>query len=502
MKKNTNLIITLFALLTTVTLLLVGWTPGLPAALTRAPTHLLTQTSTPVPLPSLTLKPGEFYFSLDGHPAMIFSRNFLGPILDRMEANTKTALGWAHQGGTKLIRVHLTGWWGIPWMKNDGTVNETWAQNWDWFFDQAQANGIYVLPVFGVCADWNDAGWKYNPLNQANGGYLTDPMELFKPGSITQKKWMAWVQTLVQRWQGRKNILGWEIFSEINIASGAPFTPGYKSAVTETLAVDFITRAASIIRAADTFYRPTTASLEGFDKWPTFLRSNAIDFLNIHPYPYPPNLDSFIIEKTRTYIASYHKPVLIGESGLSGADPNTDSGKITNAKRAPIGISHAIWAGVVSGAMNGRGLFWEDSYALAVQGMDFSFLEKYAQAESATAVFVEGMDFTSFTPLTAQSSAKITGAVLGNEGMVIGWYRDAKCEPPDWKLQPVISKQSVTLTVPGSVSNWKVDFYNTQTGTDIISSATLARKGKTVTVNLPDFSDDIAFKLYPVTSTQ
>jgi hypothetical protein len=496
MKTTKNLIIPLFALLIIGTFFLAGWTPRLNVTHTREPTQLLAQTSTPVPLPMLTLKPGNFYFSLDGHPAIIFSRNFLGPILG--EANTKTALEWAHQGGTQLIRVHLTGWWGIPPMKNDGTVNETWAQNWDWFFDQAKANGIYVLPVFGVCADWNDAGWKYNPLNQVNGGYLTDPKELFKPDSITQNKWMAWVQTLVQRWQGRENILGWEIFSEINIASGAPFTPGYKSAVTETAAVDFITRAASIIRAADTFDRPTTASLEGFDKWPTFLRSKAIDFLNIHPYPYPPNLDTFIIEKTRDYIAAYQKPVLIGESGLSGAAPNTVSGKITNAKRAPIGISHAIWAGVVSGAMNGRGLFWEDSYALAIQGMDFSFLEKYAQAESATAAFVDGMDFTGFNPLTAQYSAKITGAVLGNEGMVIGWFRDAKCEPPDWNTQLLITGQKVTITLPGTKSTWLVKFYDTKTGTEVIDSTTLTVKGNKIIIPLPDFRDDVAFKMFPL----
>ena len=411
MKSDRSSLLTIITLLVAASLILTSCTPTPTAAPTRMPTPL----PTPIPLPRLSLVPGEFYFRLDDQPAMIFSRNFLGPILSRTGADLKTALEMAHQTGTRLIRVHLTGWWGTPSMNNDGTVNETWAQNWDWFFNQAEVYGIYVLPVFGVCADWNDAGWKYNPLNQANGGYLTDPTELFQPGSITQEKWMAWVQTLVQRWQGRKNILGWEIFSEINIASGAPFTPDYVSAVTETAAVEFIERAAGIIRAADTLDRPTTASLMGFDEWPTFLNSAAIDFINIHPYPYPPQLDTFIIQKTHAYIATYHKPVLIGESGLSGAAPDTAVGNITIAEKAPIGISHAIWADVVSGAMNGRGLFWEDSYALAVTGLDFSFLEKYAQAESATAAFVEGVDFSGFSPLTDHPSAGVTGAVLGNE---------------------------------------------------------------------------------------
>jgi hypothetical protein len=80
---------------------------------------------------------------------------------------------------------------------------------------------------------------------------------------------------------------------------------------------------------------------------------------------------------------------------------------------------------------------------------------------------------------------------------VLGWFRDAKCEPPDWDLQPVISKQNVTLTVPGISAEWKVDFYNTKTGTDIIQSITATRKGNAITISLPDFIDDIAFKLYP-----
>ena len=171
------------------------------------------------------------------------------------------------------------------------------------------------------------------------------------------------------------------------------------------------------------------------------------------------------------------------------------SGNITIAEKAPIGISHAIWAGVVSGAMNGRGLFWEDSYALAVTGLDFSFLEKYAQAESATAAFVEGVDFSGFSPLTDHPSAGVTGAAIGNEDMVLGWYRDAASEPPDWNLQTIPAGKTVTITIPGTTANWQVDFYDTSTGTTILSSTSVTRQGSTVTVTLPEFQDDIAFKM-------
>ncbi len=110
--------------------------------------------------------------------------------------------------------------------------------------------------------------------------------------------------------------------------------------------------------------------------------------------------------------------------------------------------------------------------------------------------FIKDVDFTGFKPIPSQFSGKIFGASLGSGKEIIGWYRDATCEPPNWNLQPIITKQTVVLTVPASAINWKVDFYNTQTGTDIVSSSTVPQIGNTVTITLPDFMDDIAFKMY------
>jgi hypothetical protein len=79
--------------------------------------------------------------------------------------------------------------------------------------------------------------------------------------------------------------------------------------------------------------------------------------------------------------------------------------------------------------------------------------------------------------------------------MVLGWFRDAASEPPDWTVQTIPAGQTVTLTVPGTAANWQVDFYDTSTGTTILSSTSVIRQGSTVTVTLPDFADDIAFKM-------
>jgi hypothetical protein len=55
----------------------------------------------------------------------------------------------------------------------------------------------------------------------------------------------------------------------------------------------------------------------------------------------------------------------------------------------------------------------------------------------------------------------------------------------------------VTVSVPGSAGAWNVDFYSTETGTGLVASTTAAQVGDQVTIPLPDFTDDIAFKMYP-----
>jgi len=145
--------------------------------------------------------------------------------------------------------------------------------------------------------------------------------------------------------------------------------------------------------------------------------------------------------------------------------------------------------------MNGRGLYWEDSFGIYFPSLGIPWMQKYETEELPAVNFVNGVDFSGFQPLASTFTSGIWGAAVGNEKTVLGWYRDAGSEPPDWTLQPVVSKQTVTITVSGKASNWKVDFYNTTDGTTILGSVTVSQTGSTVTIPLPDFQDDIAFKM-------
>jgi hypothetical protein len=455
--------------------------PATPA--TPSPSPLATPWAPPAPtkaaarIPAITLGSGDNYFRVDGKSSLVFSRNVAGYRL----SDYKTFFDWSKAGGSSLARIQLDSM-GMGYTSSGG-VDESWASLWDRVLDAAAADGIDVLPVFSGWFDWNaGAGystWKSNPLNQANGGPVKSPAELFAHGSATQKLWLNWMQTLVKRWQGRPNILGWEVFSEVNFASGS----------TEAAGIDFVNSAAAQIRAADPAGRPVTASLADDGKWPNFYRDTKIDFIQTHPYPPSARLDRAIVDGVRGYIARYGRPVLIGESGLNAESPEK------YPANPETGVRHAIWAGVVSGAMNGRALYWEDSFGIYFSDLGMGWMAKFAEAESPAVAFVAGVDFTGFRPLASTSTAGVWGAAVGTDSSVIGWYRDSSSEPPTWTAKPRVTGQTVTIEVPDTAAAWRVDFYDTADGTTLLGSADVSRYGGTVTVALPAFHDDIAFKL-------
>ena len=62
----------------------------------------------------------------------------------------------------------------------------------------------------------------------------------------------------LRHWSHRRAIVGWEIFSELDLVTGAA----------EARAVLFAERAAAVIRAADSWKRPVAASQAGINEWP------------------------------------------------------------------------------------------------------------------------------------------------------------------------------------------------------------------------------------------
>jgi hypothetical protein len=292
-----------------------------------------------------------------------------------------------------------------------------------------------------------------------------------------RKLWLKRLETFVKHWLNRRAIVGWEIFSELDLVTGA----------TEDRAVEFAERAAAVIRAADPWKRPVTAST-GIDEWPKLLKSSAFDFIEIHPYAsghFGGRLDELIISTVRERLEKYGKPVLVGESGLDAAPPR---GTLDVAPRSWIGIRHAIWASVVSGAMNGRMLWWQDGYD---QFEKADLCRHYHEAAVPATAYVRGVDYTGYAPVSCDLPAELKGAVIGNDQVGLGWFRDARCGPPDWPMER-LSNQEVTVKAPGK--SWQVEFFDPATG-KCVGKIEMAARDQRLRVMLPTFEGSLALKL-------
>ena len=144
----------------------------------------------------VTFTRGDGYFTLNGRQQPLALRNLTGD----SEAVLGTLLDEAMHAGARLVRIHITHGHGLG-ITPAGAIDENWAAVWDRVLDRARADGISVIPVFGVWADWNNGNpnlgfqnWNNNPLNSALGGPAQAPGELLQPGSDTQSRWLAWMR--------------------------------------------------------------------------------------------------------------------------------------------------------------------------------------------------------------------------------------------------------------------------------------------------------------------
>jgi hypothetical protein len=418
--------------------------------------------------PWLRLVPGARYFEREGVQAPILMRNVSAPTV----AAFTPLFQAASEAGTSVVRLQLTQGFGYDTLgiTRDGALLPSWAASWDAVLDDAERRGLGVIVVFTLWGDWNDGtpalGWSHygaNPLSAARGGPARAPADLFAD-SEAQRAWLAWLKSLIARWSSRPNIIAWEMFSELDLASG----------VTEASAVSFVEKAHQVVRSIDP-WRPAFASTSDLpllsgQPWLALWSSAGNDIASVHPYA--PDLDRVATERTRSVWQSTSKPVLIGESGLDAAAP--DGMTLTSSPRAAAGLRHAIWAELVSGAASARALYWEDGYAAYYPATGLPLVTQRRELEREAARWLTGQDFRDRVPAAVSGEPAVFGLALADATHVSGWARDAELAPPEWSATP-LERALVQVSLPFETRDaaWTLTLTNPEDGSvsDVIGSA-------------------------------
>ncbi|MBA3686597.1 MAG: hypothetical protein H0W72_15345, partial [Planctomycetes bacterium] len=226
--------------------------------------------------------------------------------------------------GADAVEIWMAAWnLGLEWRSDwrgfhgQGRYNEGNAWRLDQVLDHAWRRGVRVNLVImnhGQGSIGNDHEWELSPYNRSNGGRIDTAAELFTdPWALAGQE--AYRRYLCARWADHPAVLGWKLWSEVNLTqAGANVVPWHE-------------RACARWAALDIYDHPITSHWAGDYTSPDrgVVALPGLDYVCIDAYHQGGSLPDLIEASTLAGngLAQYGKPVLVTEYGASwGAGPS------------------------------------------------------------------------------------------------------------------------------------------------------------------------------------
>ncbi len=400
----------------------------------------------------------------------------------------------ASKVGVNVARVWMAAWsLGIEWT-DTGLGDYSKRLDRAWILDQvfaiaAKYNiGIdLVLLNHGAFSTTTNPEWYSNPYSSSNGGPLAGPGE-FATNEIAWKFWERRLRYIIARYSAYPSLFTWEWWNEVN------FTP-----ITSNDLSAWIKKSNSVLDQWDPYNTLTTsswssaASMQNWDN---------LDYAVTHVYDPSDPIKSLTVQADALRAAVPNKPILVGEmgSGTLTEDPFSD----------PTGLHlhNSQWAAVFVGFAGPASYWWWDIY------VDPLGLWPHTTGLSK---LTKDLDVATMQPTRISGIPLTTCLTLSNPTTTIGWIRHNNFDRSaktqlllDAAIAALKTKKAVQTTFPDPVSkggnltvpvaangNYKVSFMKTMTGS-VVSEQRITSKALNVTIKVPKFTGDLAFRLEAV----
>jgi hypothetical protein len=349
--------------------------------------------------------------------------------------------------GGNYARVWMPPWafgfeWGAP-----GDYRQDRCAQFDYVLALAQQKGIYLK----VCLEFFRTFDARNPYAKANGGPCATVLDVFRD-EAAKRMWRNRLRYVAARWGWSANILGWELWNEINCVQG------YDAKVVQPWEREM----AGAMKKLNPQHL-TVSSLGSFVEEPELWRSPEMDWAQIHGY-WHPSWHSTEFGKDMAQMVADHvakirdfgKPAFFAEFGLV----DQDWGGSPRMKDDPKGVHlhNGLWAAMMAGAAGTAHLWWWDNY-VAPQKLWWQF--------KPVAAYIAGVPFNTggFTPIrvdTATPGLRVTGlkgtamTLLWAQNRAHTWWNTAEHKP----MAPVTD---ATVTIDGARGR-SVEVWDTWTG--------------------------------------
>ncbi len=364
-----------------------------------------------------------------------------------------------------------------------GRYNLLHAWEMDVLLEQAEANDIFlnlVIHNHGKFSSFSDQQWNENPFNVKNGGYLERPEDYFSDPRA-RASFAQLMRYTIARWSYSRRVMSWELWSELNL------TGSNGESWNDPKVREWHRWAADLVHGIDPYRHLVGTHVSGSHGSHNreLIEMPEIDFVPANGYhggENPVKIVDVVVDAARL-AETLRKPVLITEFG-----GNWDSASSHLLKSS---LHAALWSSPCT-ALPATPLFW---------WWEFIDEENCYPEYAALAAFVKGEDRRGpdrkTTWLRVESggqSGDIKAICFKDDSWGMGWiYRPASFKIADLSDQsPVTNGQLVVSEIkPGNIV---VEFWDTSHGHRISSSAIETEKS-TVTIAIPEFLRDIAFKI-------
>ncbi len=422
----------------------------------------------------------------DGSPFYPLGLNVAWPDSTGLEYYEKAFRRLSKAGGN-LCRVWSASWWAPLDGRAAGELNVESAAAFDEILRAAAENGVKVALCLENYYDYrhNYSRSPYSRFAKDGAGFLA-----------SEKARAAYRQKLrycVARWHAEESLAWWELWNEVD------YLKARKDAVAWTGEM------ASLIRDLDPSGRPVTTSLGNGNSWEELWKLDEVGIVQLHAY-IPPRrslraADEFnsarFLDRQLTPLASFKKPVLVGEFGFSSDGPRAPHKSSMN-ERDPGGvhIHNALWATMLSGCCGAALPWWWES-----------IFEKGQEAHlGALARFLEGEDLRdgALRSLRSRTGSEVEVFALRSPGRAYLWIQNPRST---WYMRvvgshpPKVLKQ-VSFVLPGlDDGEYLVEWWDARKGSILTARTAFSRK-REIELHVPDFATDIACKVRPARTSR
>jgi hypothetical protein len=372
------------------------------------------------------------------------------------------------------------------------TYARVWMANWSlgiewdqlghyrldraWQLDQVLSTSplelMLCLQPHGEFSTTFNSNWMQNPYNKINGGPLEAPTQFFLQPDA-KRLFKQRLRYIVGRYSAYPQLLAWELFNEVDLT--LEMDPTVLRAWHQEMA--------QYVRSLDPNRHLITTSLSGglggLEGLDTLYSLDELDFAQLHLYG---SIDfTTAVPQAVQALAQYKKPILAAEVGVSAS-----SGADTLAKDpTSSGFHDYLWSGLLSGAM-GTGMAWWWDSVTDPQNL----YPQFAPIAQLTPSLDHQQPCTNTT-----GTGNLRVLALCGRTSALAWVKNLDDLYLDGGNDALVSGAQVTLVgVPDGA--YRVQFVDPWGGPAPAETNATA-SGAQVTVPLPDFRRDLAFRLIP-----